>query len=152
MRITSVHACNKRQLAAVDRFSLSNILPYDNLHLVPRTPRVGTGFQVEFGQLPKILLGMEKARSTRKAARGWATRIRKELQEALEQSPPVLWRIKGKRADIEARLAVLDEAQLQVELLLEDKDLEADIEEAAGLRAVVSDVLYSADSVMKQVL
>ena len=70
----------------------------------------------------------------RTAARGWVTRASNKLTQLCDQEDCDLVELNDAIDQFDIRLGVLDEAQTAVEWSLPGEQLDADIEEAAGIR------------------
>lgn len=70
----------------------------------------------------------------RSAAKGWVTRARKALATVLAEEPRNRTKLLDAIAEFDKHLGGFDEAQAEVELVLDEADLDADVEESADFR------------------
>ena len=77
---------------------------------------------------------IEKLKGKRTASRGWVTRIVDNLDTLCEKTPCDYVLISEGIVDLDNKLKTLDIIQGQIEDLLPEKELEADIEDAYNFR------------------
>ena len=73
--------------------------------------------------------GLEEAKKKRAPAKGWVTRSVKELQDLLADSKTTCELLEGAISGHDQRVATFLDRQAAVELLLEESELEADLDE-----------------------
>ena len=93
---------------------------------------------------------LKKLMKKRSGVRSWATRAGNALGIVMTEKPPDRIKILDAVSEFDIRLSNLDEVQAEVEFVIDEGDLEADIDEAAAFREKVRDVRVAASGILAQ--